>query len=45
MDNASQGGTIQSGDSFLKLEKLAAMKEKGLLTEDEFNTQKAKLLS
>lgn len=33
-----------SGDVFEKLEKLAQLKEKGIITEEEFNTYKKKLL-
>lgn len=33
-----------SGDSIAQLEKLAEMKEKGILTEDEFNRKKQEVL-
>lgn len=38
----STGDGVSSAD---ELAKLAALKDKGVLTEEEFNTQKAKLLS
>ncbi|MGV8057303.1 MAG: SHOCT domain-containing protein [Smithellaceae bacterium] len=41
--NSSQS-PIMSGDSLSQLEKLAEMKDKGILTEDEFNRQKQALL-
>lgn len=41
--NSSQPSN-QSGDSISQLEKLAEMKNKGILTEDEFNRKKQELL-
>ena len=41
---SSQPAAKTSDDSMEKLEKLAAMFEKGLLSEDEFKAQKSKLL-
>lgn len=35
----------QQDDMFSKLERLAALKDKGILSEAEFNEQKAKILS
>jgi Short C-terminal domain len=51
MQNAQQGGTMNMGsgvpgaqDPVDKLEKLQALKEKGALTDSEFEAQKAKIL-
>lgn len=41
----TQGGTVRSLDTSSQLSQLAALHEKGLLTTDEFNQQKAKLLA
>ncbi|KAF0155725.1 MAG: hypothetical protein FD159_2026 [Syntrophaceae bacterium] len=41
--NSSQPSKT-SGDSLTQLEKLAEMKDKGILTEDEFNRKKQELL-
>jgi len=35
----------ESNDKITQLERLGVLKEKGLLTEEEFNQQKSKLLS
>jgi len=41
----SQVGCQSQSDTLEQLEKLAQLKEKGFLTEDEFQAQKAKLLA
>ena len=41
---AKKGGTISPSSSISDLEKLAAMKDKGLVTQDEFNQTKKQLL-
>ena len=43
--SANAGATDSMADFKAKVEKLTMMKEAGLLTEDEFNSMKAKLLS
>jgi hypothetical protein len=45
-NSSVQSGESKSGgdDVVSKLEKLAALKEKGILTDEEFSTQKAKIL-
>ncbi|MDB4974598.1 MAG: hypothetical protein JWN48_2939 [Myxococcaceae bacterium] len=43
-NQASYGGESES-DVFAKIERLAALKQKGVLTDDEFNAKKAELLS
>lgn len=39
------GSTGNSSDMYEKLHKLSELKEKGILTEEEFNNEKAKILS
>jgi len=39
------GGQESESDVFAKIERLAALKQKGVLTDDEFNAKKAELLS
>jgi Short C-terminal domain len=41
---ATAGGQLQ-GDSLAQLEKLAQLMDKGVLTNEEFQAQKAKLIS
>jgi hypothetical protein len=43
-DNYSKSIENSVDDSVSKLEKLVSMKEKGLLTDEEFNTMKSKLM-
>ena len=38
-------GQESESDVFAKIERLAALKQKGVLTDDEFNAKKAELLS
>ncbi len=42
---SQQPSNSNQDDSMLKLEKLFELKQKGILTEEEFNQQKAKILS
>jgi hypothetical protein len=42
---SSSGGQESESDVFAKIERLAALKQKGVLTDDEFNAKKAELLS
>lgn len=44
-DETIDQSTFQSTDIFTKIEKLANLKEQGILSDDEFQTKKAELLS
>jgi len=43
--SSTGGGHESEQDIFAKIERLAALKQKGVLTDDEFNAKKAELLS
>jgi hypothetical protein len=43
--SSNDGGQESEQDIFAKIERLAALKQKGVLTDDEFNAKKAELLS
>lgn len=45
MDTVSQSDPDNQSDVITKLEKLAELREKGILTDEEFNSQKEKLLN
>ena len=42
--NEESAGRTESDDAFEKLEKLAKLKDSGVITEEEFNAKKAELL-
>lgn len=44
-DDAKQSYTSKEQDRYDRLEKLAGLKEKGILTQEEFDTEKAKILN
>lgn len=45
IQSSAPGGTVQGGEIYSQLERLADLKNKGVLTEGEFQAQKTKLLS
>ena len=42
---SNNGGTESEADVFAKIERLGALKQKGLLTDEEYNAKKAELLA